>query len=288
MTTRGYLTLAENTPETDYLRLAYGLALSIKATQSQNANVSVGVSPSMTIPKKYKEVFDQVIILPWEDNAEGQSWKLENEWKAYHITPYDETVKLDSDMLFLDDISHWWDLLALKDFWATTQVYTYRQHLVTSDYYRKLFTSNELPNIYTAFMYFKKSELSHQIFEMAELIFQNSEKFFYEFLDESRPKKPSTDVVFALAIKLLDVIDDATCKFDDLSSPSFVHMKPNVQGWKGIQADNEWYKTIPSILSADLNLKVGTHKQVLPFHYVSKTFLTDDIIQKYEYKLGIT
>ncbi len=200
---RGFLTFAQN-GSVDYVRLAYALALSLKATQKENAHLSIVVTPGTKVPERYAAAFDDIIEVPWLDEASRSEWKLENEWKAYHVTPYRETIKLDADMIFPSDISEWWDVLARQDFCAATTATTYRGEVVTSDYYRKVFTSNELPNVYSAFTYFRFSDTAQEVFRMMETIFHNWEHFFYEYLDDTRPEVVSTDVVMALAIKLLD------------------------------------------------------------------------------------
>ena len=40
---RGYIVIAQNSGDTDYLRMAYALALSLKATQSTVSNLTVCV-----------------------------------------------------------------------------------------------------------------------------------------------------------------------------------------------------------------------------------------------------
>ena len=157
MPTKGYLVIAQNNSSEDYIRQAYALALSIKNTQEIN-NFAIAVAPDAvkSIPEKYRSVFDYVVEIPWVDHATNSDWKIENKWKYYYMSPFDETVMLDTDMIFTSDISFWWDYLAEKEAWFTTNVKTYRGTDVTSDYYRKTFTSNKLPNIYTAFAYFKK------------------------------------------------------------------------------------------------------------------------------------
>ena len=35
---------------------------------------------------------------------------------------YDETVILDTDMIFPTDVKYWWDMLEERDVWATTNV----------------------------------------------------------------------------------------------------------------------------------------------------------------------
>ena len=83
------------------------------------------------MPAAYRAVFDEVIDVPWIDEAQQSDWKLENEWKAFHVTPYQETIKLDADMLFVSDISGWWPLLARQELLACTTVETYRGEVMT-------------------------------------------------------------------------------------------------------------------------------------------------------------
>ena len=202
--TRGYLILAQNTKQDNYTRLAYALALSIKNTQKDINSVALATNEK-SLPKKYKEVFDHIVDIPWTDNAKNSKWKIENKWKYYYMSPFDETIILDADMLFPEDISHWWDILSKKDIWITDKPRTFTNEVITSTKYRNTFVSNNLPNVYTAFMYFKKTKETAELFNMVELIFENWERFFYEYLDETRPKYLSGDVAYALAIKILGI-----------------------------------------------------------------------------------
>jgi len=60
--TRGYICVAQNNSKTDYLRLAYALALSIRNTQSEVRKLSI-VTDQKDIPQKYKEVFDNFMCV---------------------------------------------------------------------------------------------------------------------------------------------------------------------------------------------------------------------------------
>lgn len=283
--TRGYLVLVQNSTDTNYLRMAYALALSIKNSQTTVNNISIVTDIDIdSISTDIKSVFDKIIPIPWGDNAVGSEWKIENKWKYYYITPYDETVILDADMIFPCDISHWWDILSTQDVYITDKPHTFNGNIITSTMYRAAFIDNNLPNVYTAFMYFKKSAIASELFKMVDFIFQNWVTFYNEYLLESRPKVLSGDVAYALAIKLLGIED--LC-FGNLSIPSFVHMKSYLQNIDQKYITDNWPSHIPTYFKDDGKFKIANYEQTLPFHYHIKDWLTNDIIDILEKRVGI-
>lgn len=280
MDNKGYLVLAQNNSKTDYLRQAYALALSIKNSQSSVNGISLATDvEKRDIPQEYFQVFDEIVGIPWMDHAANSTWKIENKWKYYHMTPYHETVILDTDMLFPEDVSHWWDHFSSRDIWIADRPLTFRGEVITSTKYRDAFVSNELPNVYTAFMYFKKDRLAAELFSLIEIIFNNWERFYYDYLDENRPKFLSGDVAYALAIKILGIEDEC---FSRLDFPTFVHMKSHLQGIKEDQITDDWTLHIPTYFQKDGRFKVGNYQQKHPFHYHVKTWLTDSMITTLE------
>lgn len=282
--TRGYIVIAQNTAEVDYLRQAYALALNLKQTQSTVSNLTVCVDEKTReqLLPKHTRVFDNIIDIPWGDAAENEaSWKINNKWKYFYMTPYDETVVLDTDMLFPTDVSHWWDILSQRDVWATTKVRTYRGDIVESDYYRQYFTANELPNVYTAFFYFKQSDLAAELFAMTEIIFQHWQRFFHRYMPKGKPEWLSGDVAFALAMQLLGIENECTRENID-AVPTFTHMKSHVQNVKGANLNAKWTDSLPTYYKDCKNFKVGNFQQTLPFHYVEKDWLTEKMIKQME------
>lgn len=270
---KGYLAIVQNNAEVDYLEQAYVLALSLRHTQSDVNNLSIMIDEQTkkSITSKHRRVFDHIIDVPWQDEAKKSKWKIDNKWKVFFATPYDETVLVDSDMVFPSDVSHWWPILAQRPFWATTHVKTFRGDDITSDECRKVFKLNDLPNIYSAFMYFKKSKQTAEIFKLSEHIFHNWQRFYYLYLLKSRPTHVSGDVVFALAIKLLGY-EHLTTRENISELPTFVHMKGQLQGVNKLA--ETWSKDISTHWSEPDNLVVGNFRQNYPFHYVDKQWLT--------------
>ena len=279
---RGFLTVAQNNSNTDFIRLSYALALSLKATQSKYGNLSIAVTDKSSVPEKYKWAFDNIIEIPWGDAANNSDWKLENEWKLYHITPYEETIKLDADMLFLNDISCWWDIFCQRDVCIPTKVFNLQNKIVENTFYRPGYKENNIPKLHTAFMYFKKSDLAFELYTMAEIITQNWEKFYWEFMPIKSPKEFSTDTTFSIASKVLDSTDDIINPWDKLT---FTHGKTRLNTWGQYYQDEDWSKSIPFYLTPNLECFVGCYRINKPLHYHLKHLITDEVISFYENRI---
>ena len=273
---RGFLTFAQNSSDVDYTRLAYGLALSLKLSQPEElSNLSIIVSPDDFVNEEYEKLFDEVIYLD-EDLAEGESWKIQNEYQAYNLTPYKETIKLDCDMLFPSNISHWWDSLNKKDICSVHNPFTYRGEQIGESFYRKNSIENNIPTLYSAFTYFKHNEVSKEFFELIEDMTNNWIDYSLEhFTAEHRELDFTTDVAFGLAAKLMNLDTRPISKF----IPSFVHMKTKIQNWPDNFNDEDWSKYVEFYLTPDFLIKIGNHRQALPLHYHNKLSLTDEHIE---------
>jgi len=266
---KGFLTIAQN-GQHDYLKMAYVLSMSLKMSQTKYDKLSVIVNEGEKIPSKYLDFFDKVISV---DNP-NDGWKIQNKWRFYELTPYDETIILDADMLFFYDISTWWECLKNSKLEFTTSVRNYRGEVATSDYYRKTFTMNNLPNLYTALFYFKKNKENEEYFKLVEIIFKNWKDFFKKFL-KSPPKFLSGDVAYSLAAKIL-----FPRNWNNFLT--FTHMRSRLQD-EDIVTD--WHKELPSFFSRRdniLNLKISNFNQIYPFHYIKKDFLNEEVVQLYE------
>lgn len=254
---KGYLVMAQGE---QYARNAEHLARSIKATQSCISRLSV-----ITDCEVDNSLFDVVIRLE-DDLAANSQWKIENRVKFYDLTPYDETVILDADMLFLSDVSHWWKLFDKYDLLLTSRVLTYRAEEITNSPYRKTFVHNQLPNVYSAFTYFKKADLAEQFFQLVKSIVLNWDVWSSKFTPEYKQRNPSIDVAMSIAVKILDVEQEVTSK---VSYPTFTHMKGLCQGWNTPIED--WHNAL--LISQGPNIKLGAFDQTGILHYVKKDFV---------------
>jgi hypothetical protein len=201
----GYLIFVAKHETIDYAQLAYALALSIKNTQKQGYDkVAIVIDDPTELDRfESKWVFDEIIQWDKETFWDGRSW-------MDTLTPFDHTVCLDVDMLFLKDYSHWIDyFIENSELYIPNKSYTYRGELVTSDEYRKTFTRNKLPNLYSFFTFFKKdSNIVNEFFTLGRYIIKNPKEFSNLFLGALKPKVVGTDEAFALSAKILAIEDD--------------------------------------------------------------------------------
>lgn len=257
-----------------YVRQAYLCALSL--IKSGNS-YPVSLVTQNYVKKRYKKVFDQIIPIPWYEKTESR-FKTENRWKVFHVTPYDETIVLDSDVLVQRNLNDFWELMKDYDLYYPRNVFTYRKEKIYDNKYRKVFLENDLINVYNAFNYFNKSDQSLEFYKWLELITQNWELFYGKFCKNQYPSEPSMDVTTAIAAKIMDNEGFITNKNQD--APGLVHMKPSIQKWKN--APVQWTDLVYPYISEDLILRVGNHIQDTVFHYTDDSFVTDEVIERYE------
>jgi|TARA_B110000977_G_scaffold109211_1_gene142074 hypothetical protein len=270
---KGFCLLAQNNSKTNYIRQAYALALSLHL---YNKGQKISLITNDKVPTEWQGVFDQIVPIPWDDNAEDSDWKIQNRWKVYHASPYDETIVLEADMLITSDITHWWKELSKRELFFVSNVRTYRDEVVTSRFYRKTFDANELPNLYSALHYFKKGDTAKEFYNLLEIIVNNWALFYSKYAPNEYQKWCSIDVSMAIASKILGNEHDVT---DPNSFITFTHMKPLVQGW--YNKPEKWTRVTGKYFTEG-KLFLGNYLQNRVLHYVEDEFLTDELLEKIE------
>lgn len=270
----GYLIVVSKNDEVDYLKLAYALALSIKNTQKMGyEKIALVIDDNSRLDSlKSPWVFNEVIEWNQESHWNGRSW-------MDVLTPWEYTVCLDADMIFTRDYSHNIDYFIENcQLYVPSVAYTYRGEVVTSDFYRKAFTANELPNLYSFFTFFKKdSKIANDFFNLGRYVIKNPTEFQNLFLTKRKPAVVGTDEAFALSAKLLDIADQISYP---LEFPKVVHMKSMVQNWPW---DSEkWTYQVGFYLNTQGQLKIGNFQQHDIVHYVEKDLMTDEMISIFE------
>ena len=275
----GYLIIVNDKQDTDYAKLAYALALSIKNTQKEGYDKVALVINDKTRIENFTStwVFDEIIEWDGADHWDGRSYMDE-------LTPWEHTICLDADMLFLRDYSHWAEyFIKNSELYIANKAYTYRSEVITGDYYRKCFTANDLPNLYSFYTFFvKNSPLVKDFFNLNREIIKNPELYSNNFLGKYKPKIVGTDEAFALAAKILDVSEDISYP---LEFPRVVHMKGMIQNWP--YAAEDCFDHVGFYFNKKGKLKIGNYEQNDIVHYVNKekvTLETVNILEEIAWK----
>ena len=269
---QGFLTLAINSPEVNYLELAYLQALNVKATQTHNSYaVIVDRLTEELIEERHRRVFDYIIPVNY-DAVNPFSIEV----SVFNSTPFKETIKLESDLLFTRSIDHWWTAFRLKDVCLSTGALTYLSIPGMVRKYRQLFDDNNLPDVYNGLMYFRYSQTAADFFRAAAMIFDHWDEVSCNF--KQMNQLPTTDVVYSIATLMMGKEAVTMPSMDFLN---FVHMKSGFNGWSDSRS---WLETVVNERDGDV-IRINNLNQYHPVHYYDKTYATRELIEYYEQRV---
>ena len=248
---RGYLIPAVNNTSVDYIECAKLLATSIKSFHP-TAKICL-----LTDKHIDDSIFDYVKILPHGDQSPNQEWKLNNDWQCFTASPFRQTIKLEADMIATSPIDHWWTVFEHRDLAISQGCRDFYGQLSKSRYYRKVFDSNNLPDVYNAITYWRVSQTAKEFFDLVRAIFSDWDSFkkLLKFPDDV----PTTDLVYAMAANIVGV---ENCILPTNFGPTIVHMKRHIIPTHTSDWSNEliWE-------NADPGLRIHTITQSGFFHY---------------------
>lgn len=270
---QGFVTFAVNSNKVDYLELAYLQCLNVKATQKQNSYaVLVDSETHKLVTDQHRKAFDYVIELDSVDRVFGIPFAYES--LVNHYTPFKETVKLESDLLFTRSIDHWWTAFRLKNVCLSTGAKDFKGVRSTVRKYREAMDNNDLPDVYNGLMYFRYSRESTDFFTVAHQVFRNWASISQE-LRLYGDMFPSTDLVYAITAQIVgpDVVTMPSMDFIN-----FVHMKSGFNGWSDARS---WLETVMHERDGDV-IRINNINQLDPVHYFDKTYATKELIEYYE------
>lgn len=246
---QGYLIVAQNKNTINYIDCARTLAKTIKYWHP-DAKICVLTN------EKYVTadfLFDYVHSFPHPTSE--HAWA--NDWQVVDATPFRETIKLEADMLITTGIDHWWTMLRHRDVVVSTGCRDWQDRNASARHYRKVFDENNLPDVYNAITYWRRSELAQEFFNTVRMIFENWTE--YRKLLKFPEDEPSTDVVYAMAA---NIIGPEKCTMPFATYPKIVHMKRYIAGTQHDAWTNELLWEYHNYL-----LKINTMIQYGAFHY---------------------
>ena len=238
---RGVLLFAFNTAEVDYVKIAEQSARLIAHT----LNLPVTIITDNNIKN--------TLVNIRTGYAHGTEWRNGDRYKAYELSPYDETLLLDSDYLMLDN-----SLLKLFE-----QSFDYRlMHFNKMINEENKFTMGviSLPYVWATALLFRKTEKTKLLFDLVGRIQRNYE--YYRKLYNIRERNFRNDYAFAIANIIINGYD--------------MNINQSIP-WTMLTID----KLISNIEIKNnmLVIRQEEHAHVLPkqnIHVIDKTYLLSD------------
>ena len=166
-------------------------------------------------------------------------------------------------MLWTTNTDWWWNYLWQNNLVFSVNCRNYKDLVVSNTPYRDLFVKNHLPNIYNGLMYFRKSKSAQQFFQTAEYICKNWQNVKTNMLKNCHDQYPSTDVVFALAYRLIDPTNKHLINYEWFK---FLHHKPAVNNLIRTKDQNNYL--YPN--QAGENIYLGEKRLSRVWHYHNK------------------
>lgn len=232
---RGYLIPAINSSEVNYVSCARTLERSIREWHP-DADITIVTRDMLADP-----------------GAQG----FEIDAQMFAISPYRQTIKLEADMFCASPIDHWWTMFEHRDVVVSRGCRDYYDNLGKSRYYRKIFDANDLPDVYSAITYWRRSQTAREFFDIVKNIFENwnDYKTLLKFPDDSA----TTDVVYAMAAVIMG---EDRVMLPANHGPQIVHMKRRMIGTE----TDDWTQELVWELT-DPGLRIQTMTQWGLVHY---------------------
>lgn len=210
--TQGVLLFAENNSQIDYIKQSIFCAKRIKKYLNLPVClVTDNLKYLKTLYKNYNNVFDTVIEVPSQKafnkrtlrdglySEKTLDWKNYSRSNCYELTPYDETIVMDTDVIISNDI-----LLECfntsQDFLIVKESHDINTTRSTEEF--KRVSDRSIDMYWATLFYFKKNKNTKILFDLVNHIKENYS--FYRLTYKITEKKYRNDFAFSIAIHILN------------------------------------------------------------------------------------
>lgn len=225
---RGVLMYAHNNTEIDYFRIACTNALMIKMNLKVPVTIVTDQGTLDWSKKSHGEhfinqCFDTIILVnkkydyknsrAYNDTSfstrDLQFYNC-NHWEAYDLSPYEETLFIDSDYLIMSD--------ALSNCWGSHDDIMINKHIIDTGLPTSPYTQNiddfGIKLYWATVIYFKKSIFSKFLFSIVKHI--QSNYIYYRELYSLPNGMFRNDFAFSIAIHMLNGFSDTESVINEL------------------------------------------------------------------------
>lgn len=215
--TQGVLIFAFNNSEIDYVEIAIYAAKRVK--QFLNKPVSLVTDSSnclYTVHKADASVFDKVIettdgtgqIKKFYDGADIHTnliWKNSNRANCFELSPYDETLVIDSDFIINSSfLSYCWN--QPNEFLIYDQYNDLASWRDTSEF--DYINEFSIPFYWATVFFFKKTQTNNHFFTLIEHVKENWA--YYAKVYRLPSTRYRNDIAFSIAIHMMNGFTDGT------------------------------------------------------------------------------
>lgn len=252
----GFMVVATNTDETNYVKLGTVLADRMKWYDKVHITLITDPKSSLDVTSRPEMPFNSVYrIDPTID--------VIPDVQAYYLSPYQHTIKIEADMISTGYVNYWFDILTKQpnDVVISTTIRDHTGKISDCRYYRNIIDANGLPDTYNGLTYFRKSHFAEDFFELVNMIYYN----WADFRDALRmpyDTEFALDEAYAIASAIMGEENTTLPTFTDFS---FVHCKRGILPTK----TDVWYNEM-TVEMNKYQMKIDTHPQLYPVHYHNK------------------
>ena len=275
---RGFLTIGIDT-DVNKIKNSYALALSIKISDP-TAEVCIVVEADKMdyVEEQFGDAFDYIVELPFGNTAFKDGFHGANFWQIIHCTPFEETIYVDYDTLFLNvHIGDLWEKFSGFGIGVPTYAKTYRNRLANKGMTFETELTYELPTFHNQMMYFKRDDkLALEWFKMADPFFQNWRDAYNVFFKEKKPESFNKNVICNLVTHSLDVANEIAVNvpiYYDLDSRA-QYLWNNDVPENATELLNTWFTTRYGLYIENSLVQHGI------VHYKDEDFIDKDIIDE--------
>lgn len=192
--TKGVLLFAFNTEKVNYFEMA--IATAKRVNHFLNLPVTV-ITDDINNYSGYE--FDNIIYAESnKDNMkEKNPWYNKGRYQAFDMTPYDETLLLDTDYVVNSS-----KLLEVFDFYDDFCCHNRTSYLMVPDASQECMGVHSYNALWATAVFFKKTKRVNRIFECMEMIQENYE--FYAGIHGFYSMSFRNDYALAIACKIVD------------------------------------------------------------------------------------
>tara|TARA_B100000965_G_scaffold243736_1_gene204543 strand:- start:23901 stop:24746 length:846 start_codon:yes stop_codon:yes gene_type:complete len=192
-----------------YYKMAAASAMMLKIHQS--LPVAVCIDKVDNWPTEFEDCVDYVVEYPFGDTSHNMPQNVQlNQWQFYHVTPFHETIVIESDTLVLNDVSYIEDILEHNDLLFPTEITDFRNvpyvppHVV-------FFKESRLEKVHAGIWTFKQGTEAMQYFKMLDVVSQHWRDAFKEyFKPEHVPDTPILDVLHSISATMIGEHENIT------------------------------------------------------------------------------